>query len=196
MAREELTVFASTDAAFNALEAANPGITEALLGDRDLLRTVLLYHVLDGRVPAADVVQADTLNTLVDGADLLGPTDEGIVRINFAQVVAVDGQASNGIFHVIDGVLRPSDRCDEAGACEGRNVCDEGLCIEAPRPGNLVDELVADGRFGTLVQLVTRAGLAGAFGERRSHRLCPDGRRLPGPGRGQPRNHRCPSCGP
>jgi uncharacterized surface protein with fasciclin (FAS1) repeats len=99
------TVFAPTDAAFAALPA---GTIEALLADLDQLRAVLTYHVVAGRVMAADVVSAGSANpATLQGSTLHVRVVDGQVRVDGATVVAADVGASNGVIHVIDQVVLP-----------------------------------------------------------------------------------------
>ncbi len=98
-----LTVFAPTDEAFAKLPE---GTVEALLEDTDALRAILTYHVVPGRVMAADVVQLERAQT-VQGAYVQIRTYGESVRINDATVVAADVEASNGVIHVIDTVILP-----------------------------------------------------------------------------------------
>jgi uncharacterized surface protein with fasciclin (FAS1) repeats len=100
------TVFAPTDAAFEKLPA---GTVEALLADPAALRAVLTYHVVPGRVMAADVVRTNggTPGT-VQGQTLQIRVVDGKVLVNGATVVSADVAASNGVIHVIDTVLLPS----------------------------------------------------------------------------------------
>lgn len=96
------TVFAPTDEAFAALPA---GTVERLLANPEQLRQVLLYHVVEGRVTAADVGGLQRATSL-QGAALRVNTASG-VRINDARVVQADVMATNGVIHVIDQVLLP-----------------------------------------------------------------------------------------
>jgi uncharacterized surface protein with fasciclin (FAS1) repeats len=101
----KLTVFAPTDAAFKKV----PKATLAKLGrDRELLKSVLLYHVAKGNVRAAQVIKlksAPTLNGKRVGIAVRG----GMVYLNGnARVVKTDIAASNGTIHVIDRVLIPA----------------------------------------------------------------------------------------
>jgi uncharacterized surface protein with fasciclin (FAS1) repeats len=96
------TVFAPTDEAFAKLP---PGTIEALLADKAKLTAVLTYHVVAGKVMAADVVGL-TSATTVQGSELTIDTSSG-VKINGANVTATDIGASNGVIHVIDTVLLP-----------------------------------------------------------------------------------------
>ena len=102
------TVFAPTDAAFaEALEALDM-TAEQLLADTETLTTILTYHVVSGKVLAADVVTLDGQ----DVETVAGPTvnvkvDGSTVMINDATVTAADIMASNGVIHVIDKVLLP-----------------------------------------------------------------------------------------
>ena len=98
-----LTVFAPTDAAFAKLPA---GTVEGLLADPEKLRAVLTYHVVPGRVTAADVVKLTEAKT-VNGASVRVTTPHGRVKIDDATVVTADVMARNGVVHVIDTVLLP-----------------------------------------------------------------------------------------
>ena len=102
------TVFAPTDAAFEAA-LADLGLTaEELLADTELLTSVLTYHVVEGEVPAADVVTLDGEEVpTVNGASVTITVDGESVMVNDANVVATDVFASNGVIHVIDAVLVP-----------------------------------------------------------------------------------------
>jgi uncharacterized surface protein with fasciclin (FAS1) repeats len=100
------TVFAPTDAAFAKLPA---GTVENLLKpeNRDQLVAVLTYHVVPGKVYAADVVKLTGATTL-NGSDVrIAVVDVG-VRIDNANVVTTDIAASNGVIHVIDAVILPN----------------------------------------------------------------------------------------
>lgn len=112
------TVFAPTDDAFAELEAANPGITEALLADPDALTRILLYHVAAGKVPAADVVTLDGsyATTLGDELVWIDVDGETVLLNGSTEVIATDIHASNGIIHVIDSVLVPMDIVETATA--------------------------------------------------------------------------------
>ncbi len=97
------TVFAPTNEAFAALPA---GLVDALLlpENKDALVQILTYHVVDGKVMAAEVVAGDV--PTVQGTNLTITTDGG-VKIFDANVVQTDVVASNGVIHVIDQVLVP-----------------------------------------------------------------------------------------
>ena len=97
------TVFAPTDEAFAKLPE---GTIEALLQDKEQLTAILTYHVVPGRVMAADVVGLSSATT-VNGQDVMVKVEEGSVMINDATVVATDIEASNGVIHVIDTVILP-----------------------------------------------------------------------------------------
>ena len=99
------TVFAPTDAAFAKLPE---GTVEMLLKpeNRDKLVAVLTYHVVAGKVYAADVVKIESATT-VQGQDVMAKVNGGKVMINDANVVMVDVSVSNGVIHVVDTVLLP-----------------------------------------------------------------------------------------
>ncbi|MBN1218238.1 MAG: fasciclin domain-containing protein [Anaerolineae bacterium] len=97
------TVFAPTDDAFNKLP---DGTIEALLADVPALTDVLLYHVVSGKVMAADVVQLSSADTVL-GKPVSIKVENGNVFVNDAQVIITDIETSNGVIHVIDAVLIP-----------------------------------------------------------------------------------------
>jgi len=101
----EFTVFAPVDDAFAALPE---GTVEALLEDpQGALTDVLLYHVVEGVVPAETVVTLDSAPTL-QGSDIhITVNDDGVFLNDTVKVLVTDVTASNGIIHVIDGVLLP-----------------------------------------------------------------------------------------
>lgn len=99
------TVFAPTDAAFAKLPA---GTVEALLADKEKLTAILTYHVIPGRVTAADIVAAGGARAkTVNGQELSVVLRDGKVYAGGAQVVTADVAASNGVIHVVDTVLLP-----------------------------------------------------------------------------------------
>jgi transforming growth factor-beta-induced protein len=98
------TVFAPTDTAFAALPA---GTVEGLLGDIPALTNILLYHVVDGAVPAETVVTLDSATTLQGSPVSIEVRDGGVFLNDNIQVIITDIAADNGIIHVIDGVLLP-----------------------------------------------------------------------------------------
>ena len=98
-----LTVFAPTDAAFAKVPKAT---LAALAHNRKELRAVLLYHVLKGRITAAKLVKLHSVKTL-SGQSLRVRVKNGVVRVGGVRVIKTNIAASNGIIHVIDGVLIP-----------------------------------------------------------------------------------------
>lgn len=97
------TVFAPNDAAFAKIPAAD---LNALVADKAALTNVLTYHVVAGKVMAADVVNL-TSATTVQGQDLTIEVKYGKVFVNGAEVIATDIETSNGVIHVIDTVVLP-----------------------------------------------------------------------------------------
>ena len=99
------TVFAPTDEAFAALPE---GLLDALLlpENKDTLTSILTYHVVAGEVTSDQVTEGDV--ETVEGEAIAITTPDGAVVLNdTATVTAVDVEASNGVIHVIDGVLVP-----------------------------------------------------------------------------------------
>jgi uncharacterized surface protein with fasciclin (FAS1) repeats len=100
------TVFAPTDAAFKKVPKAT---LSALLRNRATLRAVLLYHVVSGKVSAADVVKLSSAETL-NGKSVRIRVSGMNVFVNSAKVTKPDVEASNGVIHVINRVLIPPAR--------------------------------------------------------------------------------------
>ncbi len=100
------TVFAPTDAAFAKLP---DGTVEMLLKpeNRDKLVAILTYHVVPGKVKAADVVKLSEATT-VNGQDVAITVADNGVQIDNANVIKADIGASNGVIHVIDTVIIPA----------------------------------------------------------------------------------------
>jgi uncharacterized surface protein with fasciclin (FAS1) repeats len=97
------TVFAPTDEAF---EAVPQETLDALAKDREMLRAVLLYHVVEGEARASDVASMRSAETL-NGDSVRLRANGDTVRVDGARVVKADVTASNGVIHVIDEVLIP-----------------------------------------------------------------------------------------
>ena len=129
------TVFAPTDAAFAKL---GDDVIAALLGDTDTLQDILLYHVIpEMAVDSTTAISlAGTSVTMANGDPAAITFMDGNLFIDGSLVEATDVAAANGVIHVIDTVMSPPED-----------------------PTTLVDVLVADGSFTTLVQAVQAAGL-------------------------------------
>jgi uncharacterized surface protein with fasciclin (FAS1) repeats len=100
------TVFAPVDAAFAALPA---GTVESLVSpeNKGKLTGILTYHVVSGKVLSSDLSNGMKAKT-VNGAEITITIADGKVKVNGAQVVLADVATSNGVIHVIDGVLLPA----------------------------------------------------------------------------------------
>mgnify|MGYP005852009709 FL=1 len=138
------TVFAPTDDAFAKLPE---GTVEALLQDVPQLTNILLYHVVPGKVMAADVVKLESADTVL-GKPVTIKVEGDNVMVNDAKVIITDIEASNGVIHVIDTVILPP--AEEAAA---------EMAEPAEMMKDIVDTAVAAGQFTTLVAAVQAAGL-------------------------------------
>lgn len=130
------TVFAPTDAAFKKLPA---GTVENLLKpeNKDMLVSILKYHVVSGSVMAKQVIGMSSAPT-VQGQNVSIKVKGGKVFLNNStQVIKTDIAASNGVIHVIDSVLMPPTKSDK----------------------DIVDTAVSTNMFNTLVAAVKAAGL-------------------------------------
>jgi uncharacterized surface protein with fasciclin (FAS1) repeats len=96
------TLFAPNDEAFAKIPSDQ---LNALLADKEKLTAVLTYHVVPGKVMAADVAGLTSAKS-VQGQELRIDTSDG-VKVNDAKVIKTDIAASNGVIHVIDTVLMP-----------------------------------------------------------------------------------------
>ncbi len=121
---EQLTVFAPTDEAFAALqESLGEEEFNALLANQSELSNILLFHVVRGKVLAADIaagfeedeeIDALVAQTMLPGQPILITQDgEGNFYIGGARIITTDIEASNGIIHVIDAVLDPTPDAEE-----------------------------------------------------------------------------------
>ena len=139
------TVFAPTDDAFAAFNALG-------IDPEATLASILLYHVVPGKLAAGDVLAAGTLTTAFDGKTFdvssngVITTPDGIT----AKIVATDIEASNGIIHVIDAVIAPP-----VNALDLSQNGDPDLSI--------AEIAVAAGSFDTLVAALDAAGLVSTF---------------------------------
>jgi transforming growth factor-beta-induced protein len=131
------TVFAPTDAAFAALPA---GTLDAVLADTELLTSILLYHVVPGRVLASDLSDGQVVTT-AEGRPVR-VTLGGGARVNGANVVTPDVTASNGVIHVIDAVLIPVEDNVETAVAAGFETL-----VAAVQAAGLEDALRAPGPF-------------------------------------------------
>lgn len=106
-----LTVFAPTDSAFQKLEKSNPGTIAMLLKpeNKGKLVAILTYHVVPGRIMAADVMKlkSGTKVKTLNGESITVRNTHG-VRVDKAKVVKTDILCSNGVIHVVDTVLLPN----------------------------------------------------------------------------------------
>lgn len=132
-----LTVFAPSDDAFAKLPE---GTVSALLANPERLSKVLQYHIVEGKVTAADVAGLKSATSLM-GQSLAVDTSNG-VRINDAKVTKADIMCSNGVIHVVDAVLMPKDIVEiAAGAGNFKTL------VAALKAAGLVDTLKGDGPF-------------------------------------------------
>jgi uncharacterized surface protein with fasciclin (FAS1) repeats len=106
------TVFAPTDEAFAKLPA---GTVDNLLKDPEALANILLYHVVPGKVMAAQVSDGLTAKT-AQGSTVTFTVADGGVKINDANITATDIETSNGVIHVIDSVILPPADAPAAAA--------------------------------------------------------------------------------
>ena len=136
------TVFAPTDEAFAALPE---GTLDALLepGKRDVLKAILTYHVVAGEVPASRAAAVRSAAT-VNGQRLDLRLESGRVTVDEANVLTADLRAANGIIHVIDRVLVPSDQSIVALA---RSAGTFQTLLAAAEAAGLAGTLSDDGPF-------------------------------------------------
>merc|ERR1712209_108559 len=142
------TVFAPTNEAFAALPA---GTLDTLLKpeNKGQLVDILTYHVLPAKVLSTDLKPKQVVKT-VEGKDLLVTIYKGNVYANKAKVVGADNMASNGVAHIIDGVLLPPSKlADELPNIVelAQSVDDLSTLVAAVVAGDLVETLSSPGPF-------------------------------------------------
>lgn len=118
----EYTVFAPTNAAFEALPA---GVAQMILSDPALLTRVLTYHVAAGRIESGALTAGEAIDTMeMEGVglaltgsqiDVTVPVLGAAVKVGGAKIVTADIEASNGIVHIVDRVLLPPDVAPSLG---------------------------------------------------------------------------------
>jgi uncharacterized surface protein with fasciclin (FAS1) repeats len=140
------TVFAPTDEAFAALP---PGMLDGILADTDALTAILTYHVVSGKVLAADVVGLSSATSLQGDDIAIEVVDGGVVLNGTTNVTATDVEASNGVVHVIDSVLLPPSLSETES--------------EEPMLPGLIETAEAAGSFTTLLAALDAAGLREAL---------------------------------
>ena len=154
-----LTVFAPTDAAFAKVPQAT---LDALAADADLLRSVLLYHVVSGDIGSDLAIAAAASNggaASLQGEMIGMKVYDGTLFLNDeTKVTTADILASNGKIHVIDSVILPPSITNAAASDSSASTSES--TATAATGNTIVDLAIADGRFDTLVELVVLAGLA------------------------------------
>lgn len=131
------TVFAPSDEAFAKLPA---GTVEGLLKNKEKLTSILLYHVVPGKVMAQDALKLTSAKTLF-GQDLPIAAGEG-VQVGGANVVSTDIACTNGVIHVVDSVIMPKDIVGIAAGSP-----DFSTLVAAVKAAGLVETLQGDGPF-------------------------------------------------
>jgi transforming growth factor-beta-induced protein len=136
------TVFAPTDAAFAKLPQGT--VAELLKPEnKKKLQSILTYHVVPGKVKAAQVVKLTGAKT-VQGEKVDIAVSNGTVSIDGAKVVKTDIETSNGIIHVIDSVILPADKDIVDTAVSAKSF---STLVAAVKAAGLVDVLKGDGPF-------------------------------------------------
>jgi len=141
-----LTVFAPTDRAFANLKKSDPALYNKVATDKKLLKSVLTYHVVGKRIPAAAATAAAKKGLkvkTVQGESIAFSFKGGKIVLNgTSRVVIADVKASNGVIHALDAVLVPPS------------------LTQAPPPTQSIVQIAAgNSSFSTLVSLVQKAGL-------------------------------------
>jgi uncharacterized surface protein with fasciclin (FAS1) repeats len=141
------TVFAPTDEAFAKIPSEQ---LDAILADKALLTKILTYHVIAGRLLAADVLGQSTLTSL-EGSPINVSLNGDAAFVNESKIILTDVLASNGVIHAIDTVLLPP-------AAPAEEAPEEEEEEEAPMM-DIIDTAVGNGNFTVLATALTEAGL-------------------------------------
>jgi transforming growth factor-beta-induced protein len=156
--KAQRTVFAPTDEAFAAIGLDADSVRDL---DREALTDILGFHMTDGRLAAADVLERKQINMFNDRLTLISLKESG-AYIENSRIISTDIVATNGIIHIIDSVLLPAQTTT-------RNRFPE---ITQARPGqpSLIDVALSvnaqTGEFSTLIAAIIRADLVGALSGR------------------------------
>ena len=146
----KLTVFAPTDQAFANLKKSNPALYNKVATNKKLLQSVLTYHVVGKRIPAAAAIAAAKkglkVKTVQGESIALSFKGGKIVLDGTARVVTPDVKASNGVIHAIDAVLVPPSLSQPPAPTE-----------------SIVQIALGNSDFSTLVSLLQKAGLVDAI---------------------------------
>lgn len=135
------TVFAPTDAAFEALPE---GVLDGLLDDPEGgLTDVLLYHVAGTELDAAAVIAASSIETLNGGSISVAVSDGTVTLDGIATVTMTDIEASNGVIHVIDAVLQPPSP-ETGGGDDGSEDGEEEMSEEEMMDDSEAEEETAE----------------------------------------------------
>lgn len=158
-----LTVFAPTDKAFSLL--GSKAIKDLLRPENKArLAAILKYHVVSGRVLAADAVRAGRAPSLLERGGLEFGIRDGRLRVQNAGVIANDISASNGVIHIIDRVLIPEEKLLPKTRPAGRKMI--GVTLDSPG-GALASQLDLDAHKTSVVASVTKGGTAQKAGLRK-----------------------------
>ncbi len=133
------TVFAPSDDAFAKIPEAD---LNALLEDKEKLKSVLLYHVGSGKIMAEEVLGSEGLTT-VQGQTAEISKDGDKAYIDGAQIIQTDIEASNGVIHVIDTVIMPKEDIIETAKANGNFT----TLLTAIEEAGLTETLKGDGPF-------------------------------------------------
>ena len=138
------TVFAPTDAAFDALPE---GTLDAVLADMDLLTSILTHHVASGSVLSTELSDGMMITTLNETELMVSINDNGVM-IDNAMVTMADIMADNGVVHVINAVLIPEDGCENEdsiieSAFNTLSTCDEAVAYLVDNYGYTTEEACA-----------------------------------------------------
>jgi phosphate binding protein len=141
-------VFAPTNEAFAKLPAV---VAEYVTANPELLTQVLQYHVVAGKVMSTDLTDGMKAATLDMGNELTFAVSEAGVKVDAANVVTADIEASNGVIHVIDTVLIPDFALPEVDPLSvTENVVVAGSSTVFPVTERLADLFEQDGYTGTI----------------------------------------------
>ncbi|MDA9228139.1 fasciclin domain-containing protein, partial [Flavobacteriales bacterium] len=154
-----LTLFAPTDAAFNALPT---GTVAALLNDLPTLTNILLHHVVGDSVMSGMLSNGQVVTTLL-GTDVTVTINSSGVYIDNAMVTVVDIIADNGVVHVIDAVLLPNPGCTDPTATnyDSTAFVDDGSCLYATN--SIYDVVVTSPDHNLLELAIDTCGLDGTL---------------------------------
>ncbi len=145
----QYTVFVPNN---EALATVPQFVLNYLAANPELLTRVVNYHIVDGVVASADVTESTTLASLDEGSELTVTVTSGGLKVDAANVITADVQASNGVIHVIDSIVVPAvaELPEVDALAVTGDIVTAGSSTVYPLTQRMADEFIAEGYSGNI----------------------------------------------